>query len=87
MDPLRAFCPVSITPNQMRAARRLLAWSQDHLAGLLGVSDATISAFERGTRPSALDAALARALFERSGVAFVDSDEAAIWAERRDPKG
>ena len=66
---------MSITPKQMRDARRLLGWSQDRLAGLLGVSDATISAFERGARPSAFDVDQARRLFERSAVEFSDDGE------------
>ena len=73
---MRAVPVMSITTNQMRAARKLLGWSQDHLAGLLGVSDATISAFERGARPSAFDVNQARDLFERSGLAFGESEDA-----------
>lgn len=73
---------MSITPNQIRAARRLLGWSQDHLAGLLGVSDATVSAFERGARPGGLDAAKARRLLERSGIEFLDDADDVRLADR-----
>jgi len=66
---------MTITPKQMRAARRLLGWSQDHLAGLLGVSDAAISAFERSARSGSGVGDGARALFERAGVEFDASGE------------
>jgi transcriptional regulator with XRE-family HTH domain len=39
-----------MTPNQSRAARALLGWSQDKLAKISGVSKATIAFFELGQR-------------------------------------
>jgi transcriptional regulator with XRE-family HTH domain len=39
---------MTITPEQVKAARELLGWSQADLAAQVGVSDTTISLFERG---------------------------------------
>ena len=40
----------SLTADQITAARNLLGWSQDELAGRAGVSRGTISQFETGAR-------------------------------------
>jgi transcriptional regulator with XRE-family HTH domain len=41
---------VPISATQCRAARRLLGWSQEDLAGEIGMSTSTIATFERGSR-------------------------------------
>ncbi|MBS3648550.1 helix-turn-helix transcriptional regulator [Pseudaminobacter sp. 19-2017] len=65
-----------LTPEQSRAARGWLDWSQDELAGRAKVSLSTIRDFEKGRRtPIAnnLDA-IVRAL-ESAGVELLFSDE------------
>lgn len=61
-----------MTPDQCRAARGLLGWSQDNLATAAQVSIRTIQAFELGQRDPipATVAALQRAL-EEAGVEFI----------------
>jgi transcriptional regulator with XRE-family HTH domain len=39
-----------ITPDQCRAARGLLRWSQEHLARMATVNHRTVVTFEKGTR-------------------------------------
>jgi ribosome-binding protein aMBF1 (putative translation factor) len=41
---------MTITPDQTRAARRLLAWTQDQLAAEVRVSQAAVSDFESGRK-------------------------------------
>ncbi|KAF0120270.1 MAG: XRE family transcriptional regulator [Xanthobacteraceae bacterium] len=56
---------MSISAAQLRAARGLLGWSQDHLAKAATVGRATIADFEAGYLRGALEAA---------GVIFVDEN-------------
>jgi transcriptional regulator with XRE-family HTH domain len=42
-----------ITGEQVKAARKLLGWSQEVLAGHVGVSDVAIGNIERGCRAAA----------------------------------
>ena len=63
---------MTISPAQCRAARALLAWSQDDLAGASKVSKPTIANFEAGnSQPYARTLEdLSRAL-EAAGVQFI----------------
>jgi DNA-binding XRE family transcriptional regulator len=62
---------MSITPGQVKAARRLLGWSQADLAGHVGVSATSIWAFESGKpRSSTLDLSLFCSALEAAGVEF-----------------
>jgi DNA-binding XRE family transcriptional regulator len=62
---------MKLTPQQARAARALLGWSQSDLAGHVGVSAKTVWVFEVGKpRPSALNLDLVRAALESAGVEF-----------------
>lgn len=64
-----------MTPEQCRAARALLDWSQDDLAKRSQVAARTMRYFEKGEReliPASL-AALRRAL-EVAGVEFIPED-------------
>ena len=66
---------MTITPEKVKAARRLLGWSRSVLAGYVGVSDTTVWAFESGKRrSSALNLDLVRAAFESAGVIFVEEN-------------
>jgi len=65
----------SATPAQIRAARALLDWSQDHLAGAAEVSPGSLRALEAGKRP--IDSDVARSVqrtLESQGITFVPSD-------------
>jgi transcriptional regulator with XRE-family HTH domain len=64
-----------LSPEQSRAARAWLEWSQEHLANRAGVSLSTIRDFEKGRRvpiKNNLEAILR--VFEAQGVSF-DNDE------------
>ena len=64
-----------ITPEQCRAARALLDWTQLDLANEAKVSDFTVRNFER--RRAALKestAQLVRMVFEANGVVFIDEN-------------
>ena len=65
-----------LTPEQCRAARGLLDWTQDELAAAAEVSRSTVRGFESGQRDMqrATMAAIRRAL-EGAGVSFQDADE------------
>lgn len=67
----------SITPEQCRAARSLLGWSQDDLAAETAISRPTIAEFERGTRtPYPANMAAIFGAFDKAGVAFIDDGAA-----------
>lgn len=63
---------MSITPEQCRAARALIGWSQAKLASASSVSQATIANFEGGRR-IAYDRTLSdlQSILETSGVIFI----------------
>lgn len=61
-----------LTPQQCRAARRLLDWSSEDLSDVTGVPVAVIAEFEEGRRvlPAATAATL-RCAMEAAGAGFV----------------
>lgn len=64
-----------ITPEQCRAARAFLNWSQDDLSSKSGVAKATIADFERGKRtPYGRTLRDLQKVFEEEGIEF-QSDE------------
>ncbi len=64
-----------ITPEQCRAARALLGWSQKELSKRTKISDVTIRKFElRKTHLKESTAQHFRLVFERSGVVFIDEN-------------
>jgi transcriptional regulator with XRE-family HTH domain len=66
---------MSISATQCKAARAMLGWSRDHLAGAAKVAKRTIVDFERGTRqPYERTIRDLRAAFERGGVEFIGDD-------------
>jgi transcriptional regulator with XRE-family HTH domain len=74
-----------VTPEQCRAARGLVGWSQSQLAEQANLSKSTVAKFESGGELStnnhiALDMAL-----EREGVALIDSNGGGIGVRFRDP--
>ena len=63
---------MSLTPEQCRAARALLNWSQSDLAKASGHGQATIADFERGKRqPHPSNRASLRETLETAGVEFL----------------
>ena len=61
-----------LLPAQVRAARALLAWTQDRLAGAAWVGNSTVRDFEAGRRtPRRNHLAAIRAALEAAGVGFV----------------
>ncbi len=69
---------MSLTPEQCRAARALLNWSQPDLAEAVDMTQKTITSFETGTRtPHPNNLAAIRAALEEAGVIFIDEDKTA----------
>ncbi|MBR0734673.1 helix-turn-helix transcriptional regulator [Bradyrhizobium japonicum] len=65
-----------ITPDQSRAARGLLDWSQGRLASLSNLSESTVRDFEKGRRlPGPNNLAAIRAAFEAAGVILIDDGQ------------
>ncbi|WP_439573040.1 helix-turn-helix domain-containing protein [Phreatobacter sp.] len=65
-----------MTPEQCRAARAWLDWSQEALAAAARVSLSTVRDFEKGRRvPIANNLAAMRAALEAGGTRFVDEGE------------
>ena len=66
---------MSITPEQSRAARGLIGWSQTRVANAAGISLSTIRDFETKTRtPFEENAESIRKALEKAGVIFLDAD-------------
>jgi transcriptional regulator with XRE-family HTH domain len=64
--------PTDLTPKHVRAARALLAWSQQDLAKHAGVATSTVADFERGHRtPVANNAQAIRGALETAGIRFL----------------
>jgi len=62
-------------PEQSRAARAWLDWSQEELAAKASVSLSTVRDFEKGRRdPIPNNLAAMKAALESAGIAFVDDD-------------
>lgn len=74
-----------ITPEQTRAARGWLAWSQTALAQRAGVGVSTVQDFERGTRrPIANNVAAIRRAIEAAGIIpLFEQDGSAAGIARR----
>lgn len=61
-----------LTPKHVRAARALLAWSQQDLAKAAGIATSTVADFERGQRtPVANNAQAIRAALEAEDISFL----------------
>ncbi|MFZ3325186.1 MAG: helix-turn-helix transcriptional regulator [Methylocella sp.] len=62
-----------MTPEQCRAARGWLGWSQNELAGAAHVSHSTVKDFEGGRRvPIVNNLAAMKSALEVQGIVFVD---------------
>lgn len=66
-----------VTPEQCRAARGLLDWSQQELATRAEVGIVTVRQVESGvTEPRKATLAVIRQAFEEAGVEFIDENGA-----------
>jgi DNA-binding transcriptional regulator YiaG len=64
-----------MTPEQCRAARAMLNWSQDKLAELAHISVITVRTFELGkSKPQPSTMHLMRQAFEQEGIEFTNGD-------------
>jgi transcriptional regulator with XRE-family HTH domain len=64
---------MTLTGAQVKAARKLLAWSPSQLAGRVGLSATTIAQYESGARGLPFfDASVVSSVFEEAGVEFID---------------
>jgi ribosome-binding protein aMBF1 (putative translation factor) len=68
-----------MVPEQCRAARGWLDWSQEELAAKASVSLSTVRDFEKGRRvPIANNLTAMRAALEREGIVFSEGDALGI---------
>jgi DNA-binding transcriptional regulator YiaG len=77
-----------MTPEQCRAARALLRWSQADLSNAAGIGFRTTSYFEaRGKQPTTQENRDAlRAALERAGIVFTDDESQGVALRKRRPK-
>jgi transcriptional regulator with XRE-family HTH domain len=69
----------SLSPEQVKAAREILGWSQAELAAKLGVSETAVTLFEREKRRLlALDVSAVRNALEAAGVEFTGGAEPGV---------
>jgi len=74
-----------ISPEQSRAARALLNWSQPELAAASGVSVSTIRDFETGKRmPIPANRKALQQAMETGGVLFIDQNGNGAGVRLRD---
>jgi transcriptional regulator with XRE-family HTH domain len=77
---------MSITPDQCRAARGLLDWSQQVLAERAGVGIVTIRQLEAESHlPRRATLAVVRGAFEVAGVEFIDENGGGAGVRLRKP--
>jgi transcriptional regulator with XRE-family HTH domain len=77
-----------IAPEQCRAARALLAWSQDDLADKAKIAKKTLQLFELGQRePYARTLDLLRHALEAAGVEFIDENGGGAGVRLKKRKG
>ena len=76
----------SLTPEQCRAARGLLDWTQRDLAKASGITRHTITRFEGSKHvPHPANRALLREVFEAAGIAFIEPGETGVGVCFREP--
>ncbi len=76
---------MTITPEQCRAARALLNWSQPDLAEAVGITRETVTNFERAaTKPHRSNLEAIRAALEAGGVEFIDRNGGGPGVRLRD---
>jgi transcriptional regulator with XRE-family HTH domain len=86
MDDQKA---VRLTPRLCKAARALIGWQQQDLAGRSGVSKSTIAAFERRPDSAKVSTMNNRALvqaFEAAGLEFMRENGGGLGVRWRQPR-
>lgn len=76
-----------LTPEQCRAARALLDWTQNDLAERASISAVSIRAFERGGEMRDSNQKLLRLTLEASGVHFIAENGGGAGVRLAKPKG
>lgn len=76
-----------ITPEQCRAARALLNWTQADLAERVSISAVSIRAFEKGGEMRESNRKLIRLTLEQAGVAFIAENGGGAGVRLAKPKG
>jgi transcriptional regulator with XRE-family HTH domain len=79
---------MTLSPAQCRAARALLAWSQEELVRHAKITKKTIADFERGAttpRSQTLDQILAA--FEAAGIEFLNGNQPGVRLKSRASRG
>jgi transcriptional regulator with XRE-family HTH domain len=68
-----------ITGEQVKAARKLLGWSQEALAFESGLNQSTVAHFETGkSRPSVLSVTTVQRALEAAGVEFTNGEHPGV---------
>jgi DNA-binding XRE family transcriptional regulator len=75
LKPSTYIAPSRAEIRQCRAARHMLAWSQEVLAFHAGIAVKSVARFERGEPVSRWTEELIRQALERGGVEFIQADE------------
>jgi transcriptional regulator with XRE-family HTH domain len=75
-----------ISPEQCRAARALLDWTQGELAEATGLSAVTIRAFERGGEMRDSNRNLLRLSLQSAGVEFIAQNGGGPGVRLREPR-
>lgn len=76
-----------ISPEQCRAARALLNWTQAELAERVSISAVSIRAFEKGGEMRDSNLKLIRMTFEAAGVTFIPENGGGAGVRLARPKG
>jgi DNA-binding XRE family transcriptional regulator len=76
-----------ISPEQCRAARALLNWTQSDLAERVSISAVSIRAFEKGGEMRDSNLKLIRMTFEAAGVTFIPENGGGAGVRLAKPKG
>ena len=76
-----------LTPEQSRAARGLLNWTQDDLAERASISRVSISLFEAGGVMRDTNQRRLRLTFEAAGVQFIAENGGGAGVRLAKPKG
>lgn len=71
--------PITISPEQCRAARAALGMTTTEVREAVGMSQATLVKFEAGGEVRASSADKLRVLFEAHGVAFAADGRGLTW--------
>jgi transcriptional regulator with XRE-family HTH domain len=75
---------MTLSPAQCRAARALLAWSQEELVRHSKITKKTIADFERGaTTPRAQTLDQILAAFEAAGIEFLNGNQPGVRLKSR----